>query len=75
METLALSVEMAASRVMMGRTFLYKEIRDGRLRARKIGKCTRITIADLEAWLASLPTRDGPADSSSHQRRSSHRAA
>jgi excisionase family DNA binding protein len=57
MEQLALSVEAAASRVSMGRTFLFREIREGRLRAIKAGKSTRIRVPDLEAWLHSLPAR------------------
>ena len=38
-----------------GRTTAYEEIKNGRLRARKIGKRTVITTDDAEKWLQSLP--------------------
>ena len=38
-----------------GRTKVYEEVKYGRLRARKIGKRTIITVDDAEDWLRSLP--------------------
>lgn len=52
---LAHSVEEAARRASIGRTAIYFEIKKGRLKARKAGKRTLITDADLRAWLDSLP--------------------
>jgi excisionase family DNA binding protein len=54
---IALTVEEATAFVGMGRTYLFREIREGRLVARKAGRRTIITRADLEKWLASLPPR------------------
>jgi excisionase family DNA binding protein len=37
------------------RSKVYDEIKNGRLRARKLGRRTLILANDLSAWLASLP--------------------
>jgi excisionase family DNA binding protein len=42
----------------VGRSLLYQEIKEGRLRIRKLGRRTLIFDADLKAWLASLPQKD-----------------
>ena len=39
----------------IGRTKLYQEINEKRLKARKIGSKTVITASDAEAWLKALP--------------------
>jgi len=39
----------------LGRSFIYEEIKAGRLAARKAGRRTLIFDADLNSWLASLP--------------------
>jgi len=39
----------------IGRTTVYEQIKQGRLRARKIGKRTIITDYDAEEWLRNLP--------------------
>lgn len=39
----------------LGRDMIYGAIRDGRLKARKVGRRTLILRADLEAYLSSLP--------------------
>lgn len=44
------------ARYSISRTSLYREVAAKRLRIRKFGKATRITRADAEAWVASLPT-------------------
>jgi excisionase family DNA binding protein len=46
----------AAARIGIGRDGVYRAINEGRLRARKFGKRTLILAADLDAFLASLPT-------------------
>ena len=51
---LAFSVEEAARALGIGRTQLYYEIREGRLRAVKCGRRTLIRRSDAEAWLDLL---------------------
>jgi excisionase family DNA binding protein len=55
-DTLAFSIEQAATLTGIGRTRLYQEISDGRLEARKAGKRTLITRDALERFIASLPS-------------------
>jgi excisionase family DNA binding protein len=55
-ELLAVSIDQAARRAGVGRGFLYQEIGKGRLRARKAGRRTLVTLADLGAWLEALPS-------------------
>ncbi len=38
----------------LGRTTLYSEIKQGRLRAHKCGRRTLFRAADVEAWLGTL---------------------
>jgi hypothetical protein len=38
----------------VGRSRAYLEIQAGRLRVRKVGRCTLIAAEDAEAWLACL---------------------
>ncbi len=53
---LAFSVDEFAEVTSLKRSFIYEEIRSGRLIARKAGARTLITHFDGEAYLASLPT-------------------
>jgi excisionase family DNA binding protein len=55
---LAHRVEQAAQLVGVGRTLIYDEIREGRLRIRKVGRRTLILHSDLQAWLDQLPIRE-----------------
>ena len=55
--TIALSPVQAAARVGVGRTFIFKEIRAGRLVARKAGRRTLILANDVDRWIEALPTR------------------
>jgi excisionase family DNA binding protein len=41
----------------LGRSFIYEEIKEGRLRIRKAGRRSLVFDDDLRAWLASLPTK------------------
>jgi excisionase family DNA binding protein len=54
---LTVRVEEAAKRAGVSRGLLYSEISRGRLRVRKAGRRTLITVNDLTAWLNALPTR------------------
>lgn len=51
----ALSIVEFCERYGPCRTKTYEEIKSGRLRARKIGKRTIITVDDAENWLERLP--------------------
>jgi excisionase family DNA binding protein len=51
----AYSVMQIMARTGIGRDAIYREIREGRLPARKFGKRTLILASDLEAFLQSLP--------------------
>jgi excisionase family DNA binding protein len=44
----------------LGRTSIYKLIKEGRLRAVKNGRVTLILDSDLDKFLASLPTAVAP---------------
>jgi excisionase family DNA binding protein len=41
----------------VGRSVLYEQIGEGRLRIRKLGRRTLIFDTDLKAWLESLPEK------------------
>jgi excisionase family DNA binding protein len=51
----ALDISSVCRRSKTGRSFVYEEIRNGRLIARKLGRLTRVLRADYEAWLAAAP--------------------
>jgi excisionase family DNA binding protein len=56
----AMSVGEFSERYGVGRTLVYSEINEGRLRALKCRRRTLITEADAETWLAQLPTVIAP---------------
>jgi excisionase family DNA binding protein len=56
---LAYSIADVAKITGVGRSFLYEEIKAGRLIVKKAGRRSLIFDADLKAWLAGLP--DKPA--------------
>jgi excisionase family DNA binding protein len=43
--------------VGLGRTFVYQEIKEGRLPVRKAGRRTLVLEAELKAWLNALPNK------------------
>jgi excisionase family DNA binding protein len=45
----------------ISRTEFYRQVQAGKLRLTKLGTASRISRADAEAWLASLPVRSGGA--------------
>ena len=51
----AMSVDEFCRRYRVGRTTTYQEIKEGRLRARKVGKRTIIGDTDVEEWFRRLP--------------------
>jgi hypothetical protein len=55
MEPLALTISQALQLGGPCRSALYKDIREGKLRAVKRGRSTRILIDDYKKYLASLP--------------------
>ena len=56
-ERLYVRVKEAQKMMGMGHTSIYKEIKDGRLPIKKSGKKTLIAVADIHAWLESLPEK------------------
>jgi excisionase family DNA binding protein len=54
----ALSVEQFCKRYGIGKSTLYVQIREGRLRLRKIGKRSVIAVEDAEIWFRNLRTVD-----------------
>lgn len=41
----------------IGRSLAYREIESGRLKIRKVGRRTLVTIEAAQAWLNSLPEK------------------
>ena len=56
---IALTVEDAVNAAGISRSALYLAIKRGDLIARKAGRRTLITYADLEAYIANLPSFTG----------------
>jgi excisionase family DNA binding protein len=54
-EKLAYSITELAKVAGVGRSFLYEEVKAGRLKIKKAGRRSLVLIADAEAWLAALP--------------------
>lgn len=51
----ALSVRDAMNTIRIGRTKLYREMKEGRIVARKIGRKTVFLADEVERYLSSLP--------------------
>lgn len=62
---LAHSIREVTALTGVGRSFIYEEIKEGRLRVRKAGRRSLIFEADLQAWLAKLPLARRERSSSS----------
>lgn len=52
-----LTIPEAAEEARMSETFIKKEIREGRLIARKTGRHTRIRREEMELWAQRLPVK------------------
>jgi excisionase family DNA binding protein len=57
----AFTIHEFAARNGIGKDKAYSEVREGRLRARKLGKRTLILDTDEQAWRDSLPLLEFPA--------------
>lgn len=55
-----LTVKETCGRLRVSHNAVYREIREGRLKAIKLGRSTRILEADLSAWIAALPQKQAP---------------
>lgn len=55
----ALTVDEFCGWARIGRSKFYSEVHEGRLKIRKIGRKSVVTMADAETWLASLPESGG----------------
>lgn len=53
---IAVTIPDAVKATGMSRTSIYEALKRGDLTARKAGRRTLISFADLEAYLANLPT-------------------
>jgi excisionase family DNA binding protein len=51
---IALRVHEAAAAIGLSRSSTYRFIKEGKLPSKKVGGCTIIRVADLEAFVASL---------------------
>ena len=54
----AMSVNDFLAWASIGRSKFYEECKEGRLRIRKVGRKTVVTMADAQAWLDALPVED-----------------
>ena len=54
---LAHSIADVTKTTGVGRSFIYEEMKAGRLIIKKAGRRSLISDGDLKAWLASLPTK------------------
>lgn len=54
-DALYVSIPEAARRMGLGRSSLYKEINAGKIRVKKCGKRTLISVDDIQAWFDELP--------------------
>ena len=53
-DKLLLTIQEAAHRIGLGRTFTYDLIRRGELRSLKIGAARRVAVADVEEFVTRL---------------------
>jgi predicted DNA-binding transcriptional regulator AlpA len=51
-----LTVKQFKDRYSISHSAFYREVAANRIPIKKIGRSTRIAVADAEAWAASLPT-------------------
>ncbi len=51
----ALTVDEFCGWACIGRSKFYQEVQEGRIRIRKVGRKSVITVSDARIWLESLP--------------------
>ena len=56
-----ITVKEFCQRYATSHSTAYREIQAQRLKITKVGRSTRIAIADAEKWAAALPTKGGEA--------------
>jgi predicted DNA-binding transcriptional regulator AlpA len=54
----ALTVAEFCNWAAIGRSSFYREVKEGRITLRKLGRKSVVTMADAEAWLNSLPVAE-----------------
>lgn len=54
-----LTVGEFKSRYKISHSAFYREVAANRITIRKIGRATRVALADAETWAANLPTQTG----------------
>ena len=59
MPLLALSYRQAADALGVSERTVWQLVRDGQLRAARIGRCVRIAVAELQRYLAEKTARGG----------------
>ncbi|GAA5045599.1 hypothetical protein GCM10023208_00240 [Erythrobacter westpacificensis] len=59
--TTLLTVAEFKNRYKISHSAFYREVAANRIPIKKIGRATRIALADAEAWASSLPTQGGEA--------------
>ena len=52
----AMSVDEFCAWASIGRSKFYREFNSGRLKVRKIGRKSVVTMSDAQAWLDALPS-------------------
>ncbi len=55
MTSIFLTVSEACRRLKIGRTYFYKLIGSGEIRALKVGKKTLVTEEEIQRWISALP--------------------
>jgi len=62
-DKLAYSIAELAEAAGVGRSFIYEEVKVGRLQLKKAGRRSLVLRADAESWLGALPKRDAARSS------------
>ena len=57
--TQLLTVAEFKDRYKISHSAFYREVAANRIPIKKIGRATRVALADAETWAASLPTQGG----------------
>lgn len=56
-----MTVSAFKTRFCISNTEFYRQVNTGKLRITKMGRSTRVTAADAQAWVNALPTKGGQA--------------